>query len=363
MRNIQTNLMARQIRPIATVITASVLIPGGSAIAANLAYGETAVEEIEYLATNLAGRSVGTEKEAETVDYLTRRLEDFGYDPTLQEFTYEFSGETLQSPNIIATREGTSGKQIIVGAHYDNAPSTSSLDRSNLQGVNDNASGVGVLLELAQRIEPNPENTIKFVLFGAEEIGLVGSEYYASNMSAEEIDNTFVMVNLDSLIVGDNLYLNAGPSAATNPELGFYRDTALDIADNLGIPAETNPGLNPAYPEGTGCCSDLESFDGLVPVLAAEATNWEIGALDGYTQTSNPNVPGGATWHDPATDNLTFINTVFPGLIGERTRQYTQIFDTFLGTFDSPVASVPESTGFLGILSMMGMGGILKKRK
>lgn len=356
-------LVAKQNRPILIAITASVMIPGGSAIAATFDYGETAVEEIEYLATNLAGRSVGTQKEEETVDYLTQRLEDFGYEPSLQQFSYEFSGQTLESPNIIATREGTSDGQIIVGAHYDNAPSTSSIDRSNLQGVNDNASGVAVLLELAQRLEPNPENTVNFVLFGAEEIGLVGSEYYANSLSEAEVEDTIVMINLDSLIVGDNLYLNAGPSAATDPELGIYRDLALDIAADLDIPAETNPGLNPNYPEGTGCCSDLESFDGLVPVVAAEATNWEIGELDGYTQTTNPNVPDGATWHDPATDNLTFINEVFPGLIEERTQQYTQIFDTFLATLNNSSTSVPEPTGILGTIIAVGIGGLLRKKR
>ncbi len=196
------NLIVKKLGFMVTVIAASTIIPK-SAIAATFGYGETAVQEIEYLANNLAGRFVGTQKEAETVDYLSQRLEDFGYQPNLQQFTYEFSGQTLTSPNIIATREGTSGKQIIVGAHYDTDPSSSSLDRSGLEGVNDNASGVGVLLELAQRLEPNPENTVKFILFGAEEIGLVGSEYYADNMSAEEIDNTLVMVNLDSLIVRD----------------------------------------------------------------------------------------------------------------------------------------------------------------
>lgn len=356
------NLIVKKLGFMVTVIAASTIIPK-SVIAATFAYGETAVTEIEYLANNLAGRFVGTQKEAETVDYLTQRLEDFGYQPNLQQFTYEFSGQTLTSPNIIATREGTSGKQIIVGAHYDTDPSSSSLDRSGLEGVNDNASGVGVLLELAQRLEPNPENTVKFILFGAEEIGLVGSEYYVDNMSAEEIDNTLVMVNLDSLIVGDKLYLNSGAAAATNPELGFYRDFALNIASDLGIAAETNPGLNPLYPKGTGCCSDLESFDELVPVVAAEATNWEIGDKDGYTQTSNPNVPNGRTWHDPATDNLIFIDRVFPGLIEERTQNYTQIFDTFLNRLNSTSTSVPEPTSIIAMAMSTGIGILASKQK
>lgn len=328
-------------------------------LAADLTFGETAVEQLEYISRNLAGRSIGTEKEKEAVDYLTQELESFGYEPNLQPFTFERNGQTFNSVNIIAESKGTSGRQIIVGTHYDSEPSSSTLDRSNLQGTNDNASGVGVLLELADRLETDTNNTVKFILFGAEEVGLIGSEYYASNMSEDEVKNTIVMVNLDSLVVGDKMYFHAGRPAATDPTLGRFRDLALDIAQDLGIPAETNPGLNREYPKGTGCCSDLESFDNLVPVLAAEATNWDIGDLDGYVQTTNPNVPGGATWHDPATDNLEFINATFPGLIEERTRNYTQILDTFLDRVDSQPVAIPEPSSILGT-TFVGLGLLIK---
>lgn len=331
--------------------------------AASLDFGETATDEIYYLSKNLAGRSVGTAKEAEAVDYLTGRLSELGYQPRLQPFTYEFRGESLTSYNIVAERTGRLDKQVIVGAHYDNAPSSASLDRTNLQGTNDNSSGVGVLLELAERLEPNPELTYKFVLFGAEEIGLVGSEYYADSLGRSGVKQTEFMINMDSLIVGDRMYFNAGRGATEQPEWFEYQELALEIAAELGIEAYTNPGLNPDYPAGTGCCSDLESFDQLMPVLAAEATNWSIGDLDGYTQTSNPAVPGGATWHDPATDNLAFINQVFPGLIEERASNYTAVFDTLLSRVDDRYESVPEPTGIAGMLLAASLGGWISKRR
>jgi alkaline phosphatase isozyme conversion protein len=331
------------------------------ALAADFAFGETAAKETEYLSKNLAGRSIGSQKEQDAIAYLSQRLSDFGYQPTLQPFSFEYNGQTYNSFNIIVERKGTSGKQIIVGAHYDTAPSSATLDRSNLEGTNDNSSGVGVLLELAQRLENERNHSVKFILFGAEEVGLVGSGYYANNMSSQEIKNTLVMVNLDSLIVGDKMYFHAGRLAATEPEFGRYRDLALEISDELDIAAETNPGLNPNYPKGTGCCSDLESFDFQVPVLAAEATNWDIGELDGYTQTTNPRVPGGATWHDPATDNLAFINEVFPGLIEKRTREYTQVLDVFLDRVNAQ--SVPEPTGVMGMTLALGLGGWGMRRR
>ena len=148
--------------------------------AATFNYGETAAEETYYLSSELAGRSVGSTQEAATVEYLSDRLVELGYTPTLQPFTYDFQGTTLTSYNVIAERQGTSDKHIILGAHYDTDPSSATLDRSTLEGTNDNASGVGVLLELAERQVLDPTVTSKFVFFGAEEIGLVGSEFYAA---------------------------------------------------------------------------------------------------------------------------------------------------------------------------------------
>ncbi|MEL7072209.1 MAG: PEP-CTERM sorting domain-containing protein [Cyanobacteria bacterium J06581_3] len=329
--------------------------------AATFDYGETAVETINYLSENLEGRSVGTPNEAKTVDYLVQQLKGFDYEPVLQPFDYEFEGKSLTSYNIVAERRGTSGKQILMGAHYDNDPSTPTFDRSELEGTNDNASGVGVLLELAQRLEPDTTNTVKFVFFGAEEIGLVGSEFYANSLSKKEINNTLLMANLDSLVFGDKMYFNAGRGATENPSWFRYRDLALEIAAENGIEAETNPGLNAVYPKGTGCCSDLESFDSFLPVVAAEATNWEIGELDGFTQTSDPRVPNGRTWHDPATDNRKFINEIFPGLIEERARNYTLVFDQFIERVNAE--SVPEPMSILGLATALGAASVLLQRQ
>jgi alkaline phosphatase isozyme conversion protein len=326
-------------------------------------YGETAAKETYYLSAELAGRSVGSVQEANTVQYISDRLVEFGYAPILQPFTYDFLGTPLTSYNIIAERQGTSNKHIILGAHYDTAPSSATLDRSALEGTNDNASGIGVLLELAERQVVDPTVTSKFVFFGAEEIGLVGSEFYANSLSEAEIANSLFMLNLDSLVFGDFMYFNAGRGATNNPDWFKYRDLALEIAAKNGINALTNPGLNEFYPAGTGCCSDLESFDFLMPVLAAEATNWSIGDLDGYTQTADPRVPGGFTWHDPATDNRAFINEIFPGLIEERTRDYTLVLDKLISEVNASHASVPEPMSTAALVLVATGGSLMMRRR
>ena len=74
-------------------------------------------------------------------------------------FSYERNGSIFNSENIIAEKMGTSGLQIILGAHYDTSPSNNSIDRSLLQGTNDNASGVGLLMELAEAVNNLPDLT------------------------------------------------------------------------------------------------------------------------------------------------------------------------------------------------------------
>ncbi len=333
-------------------------------------FGVTANEIITELSTNpnFIGRQSGSTKEADTADYLEGLFNNYGLATTVQPFSYERNGTTFNSQNIIAEKTGTSGLQIILGAHYDTRPSSSSIDRSSLQGTNDNASGVGLLMELAEAVNSLPtEHTIKFIAFGSEEVGLIGSEYYASNMSNGEINSTLYMANFDSIVFGDFMYFNAGLPAAVDdrPSWGFVRDMALDIASDLGIEAYTNPGLNPDYPAGTGCCSDHESFEQLMPILGAESTNWSIGDLDGYTQTTSPLVPGGATWHDPTYDNLDFISTNFSDWLNERPRDYSQIMQTLLvesNALDSTLQQVPESNMILGMAIVFGFAFKYKSR-
>ncbi len=63
----------------------------------------------------------------------------------------------------------------VIGAHYDHL---GRIGRATFWGANDNASGVACLLALADRMKkaPTPPYDVWFVAFGAEELGLVGSQ-------------------------------------------------------------------------------------------------------------------------------------------------------------------------------------------
>ena len=297
-------------------------------------FGEIAYEHVYNLSEGIGERIAGTESEIAGKDYVVEAFEDLGYEPEVQPFTYNRRGTDYNSNNVIAVKEGKSAKEIIIGAHYDSV-SAADDDMVNT-GADDNASGVGVMLEAAEHLKDmDTAYTIRFIAFGAEEVGLRGSRHYAGQMSDEEAANTMAMINLDSLIAGDMMYVYSGLD-----HNGWVRDQALALADYLALDVQTNPGLNPDYPEGqTGDWSDHVPFRQIsIPVAYFEATNWEIDELDGYTQTEKH----GAIFHSPM-DNLTFLEEEFPGRVEERLETFSELLVNLAIEIDPPDMTVSNN--------------------
>lgn len=92
---------------------------------------------------------------------------------------------------------------LIVSAHYDHLGMMGS--KTYFPGANDNASGVALLLELAAhyaRPENQPSCSIAFLLFGAEEAGLIGSRYFVQHPLVPLARIKFLL-NLDLLGTGE----------------------------------------------------------------------------------------------------------------------------------------------------------------
>lgn len=106
------------------------------------------------------------------------------------------------SKNVIGTLKAsgnTTGKCLVIGAHYDGV---------DTPAANDNASGIALLIEAARVMSLQKEPLscdIKFVAFGAEEIGLLGSIAFVQKMTYDEIDATIAMLNFDMVGVGDTI--------------------------------------------------------------------------------------------------------------------------------------------------------------
>lgn len=93
---------------------------------------------------------------------------------------------------------------LVIGAHYDHlgwgpAGSLAPGARAIHNGADDNASGVAVLIEVAQHLAKRPKKPrrqVVFVAFAAEERGLLGSKFYVEHPLVP-LDNTVAMINVD----------------------------------------------------------------------------------------------------------------------------------------------------------------------
>ena len=162
-----------------------------------LNFGKEALKHIENISK--APRISGSKSIVNSQKYIKNEFQKYGYNVDEQNFAWPIENENKFSKNIIAKKKGLNKSQIIIGAHYDS---------SNSNGADDNASGIGVLLELSQKLSKvTLPYTIKFVAFDAEELGLFGSRYFVKNMSEDEKANTILYLNIDSVLSGDDLYI------------------------------------------------------------------------------------------------------------------------------------------------------------
>lgn len=116
--------------------------------------------------------------------------------PTKVKITAKSEETTVTSHNVVVTVPGTDrpDEYIAIGAHYDSVEFSS--------GVWDNGAGVVMILELLRYFKEHPpKRTLKFVFFGAEEIGLRGSDAYL-RAHPEDVEKFLFMFNAD---VGGNI--------------------------------------------------------------------------------------------------------------------------------------------------------------
>ena len=130
--------------------------------------------------------------------------------------------ENRTTENVIAeTPGGDPNRVVVAGAHLDSV--------SRGPGINDNGSGSGALLEIAEVFaaqDREPRNKLRFMWFGAEEFGLLGSEAYIDDLSQAERDRIELMLNFDMVgspnfvrfvYDGDNSAFPVGPNVAAGP--------------------------------------------------------------------------------------------------------------------------------------------------
>ena len=142
--------------------------------------------------------------------------------PVSAQLTVDVTTAEASSRNVIA-KPPDGQCTVVAGGHLDSV--------ANGPGANDNASGTAVVIEMARALAADGEfGDVCFVLFGAEEIGLLGSGHYVESLTDLERLTTRAMLNFDMLGVG-----NEWPIGGSGSVLEVVADEAEALGLNVRI--------------------------------------------------------------------------------------------------------------------------------
>ncbi|MGH9193232.1 MAG: M28 family metallopeptidase [Acidimicrobiales bacterium] len=140
--------------------------------------------------------------------------------------------------NVIAeTKGGDPNNVIVVGAHLDSVGTG--------PGINDNGSGSSTILEIAEQLRKfHPRNKVRFIWFGAEESGLLGSAHYVASLPPDERAKIAAMLNFDMVgspnfvrFVYDGDLSDSPPPPGGAPEgSAQIEQLFLDYFNSKGLP-------------------------------------------------------------------------------------------------------------------------------
>ena len=219
-----------------------------------------------------AGRYPGGKANRKVVKYIVKDFKKQGLIPFEKGYKQKFKASLLvkkgdpeksqvNTCNVVGYLEGNDAilknEYIILGAHYDHlgmgGPSSKSENKNTIHyGADDNASGTTALLEIAEKVAAlnklNLKRSIIFIAFGAEEQGLLGSQYFVNHPSVP-LSQVKLMINIDMVgRLNNEKHVYMG-GAGTFPN-------GVDFMKNLGESLD----LTPIVHEGSIGGSDHVSF-------------------------------------------------------------------------------------------------------
>ena len=160
-------------------------------------YADPALESLPGLKVYAALTEKGAEKlfasaghsfaEIKAAGDAGKPLAHFAFPGTLHATTAIKTAEHLHAPNVVGLLEGSDPKlkkeYLVISAHLDHLGIGRPVDGDSLyNGAMDNASGVASLIETAKLLAAGsrPKRSILFVALAAEEMGELGSQYFAT---------------------------------------------------------------------------------------------------------------------------------------------------------------------------------------
>jgi Zn-dependent M28 family amino/carboxypeptidase len=143
--------------------------------------------------------------------------------------------------NVIAESKGGDENHVVVDAH---------VDAMYGAGMLDNGSGSATILDIAQKMKNvTPKNKLRFIWFGGEELGLLGSSYYINNLSSNDLSHIGYDLDADVTATPNHTIGVLDPAApdffggkvTTQFPNRVYkastiaRDQAVDSFDSIGL--------------------------------------------------------------------------------------------------------------------------------
>lgn len=183
------------------------------------------------LSKQFPGRMTWTDSRRRAADWLRTEFRKLGYEPKTMTFSEVIDGkEYTDLENIYVERRGKRRPDeiVVVLAHYDIAENT-------VEGAMDDASGVGVVLELARLFaQEDPDRTLLFLLTDSEEFGAFwGARSFARQF--DRADQIVAAASLDFVAPGNQttiLVTTDGLQQGFTPL--WLRELALDSIRSIG---------------------------------------------------------------------------------------------------------------------------------
>lgn len=192
-------------------------------------------------AANNNNRAVGTAGGLASAKYILDQVKAAGL--TVQILPFENRNKKVGQNIIVEIQGQTKDTAIIVGGHYD------SVEMG--PGINDNASGVAVLLELIQHFKQQkqpPQHTLYFAFWDSEEDGIGGSQHFVKNLSAKQLEGIQAYINLDMVGTKDPTIQIADGDRSSIDEMEKMLK-ARGMAENDYKPVTDSLRLIPKHPK------------------------------------------------------------------------------------------------------------------
>lgn len=169
------------------------------------------IEDLKVISSDeMEGRRTGTEGNRKAREYLVQRFEEEGAQPFQGSYTHEFTftnrnEEEITGVNVLGEIQGKSDSVIVITAHYDHLGIRDSLIYN---GADDDASGTAALLAYIDYFrQAQPNHTLVFAAFDAEEMGLRGARTFVED--SVFMEKVVMNVNLDMIAQSDKNELYA----------------------------------------------------------------------------------------------------------------------------------------------------------